>query len=110
MKVDNIKPHVDLFVFPVVTACSQADLQIWVATSHPSFEMSLRPFSFTKQVLVRLDLLRYWEETTSCKNHLFRCAEVLFQPGYQSNMKCDVYIRKELCAMSFCQMARPCSK
>ena len=25
-----------------------------------------------------------------------RCAEVLFQPGYQSNMKCEVYIRKEL--------------
>ena len=51
--------------FQSVTACScwlQADLQIWVATSHPSFEMSLRPFSFTKQVLVRLDLLKYWRE------------------------------------------------
>ena len=39
-----------------------------------------------------------------------RCAEVLFQPGYQSNKKCEIYIRKELCAMSFCQVARPCSK
>ena len=39
-----------------------------------------------------------------------RCAEVLFQPGYQSNMKWEVYIRQELCAMSFCQVARPCFK
>ena len=38
-----------------------------------------------------------------------RCAEVLFQPGYQSNMKCYVNIREELCAMTFCQVARPCS-
>ena len=29
-----------------------------------------------------------------------RCAEVLFQPSYQSNMKCVVYIRKELCLSS----------
>ena len=51
--------------FQSVTACScwlQADIQIWVATGHPSFEMSLRPFSFTKQVLVRLDLLKYWRK------------------------------------------------
>ena len=30
--------------------------------------------------------------------------------SFQSNMKVDVYIRKELYAMSPCQMARPCSK
>ena len=39
----------------------------------------------------------------------FRYAEVL-QPAYQSNMKCVVYIRKELCTMSCCHVARPCSK
>ena len=38
------------------------------------------------------------------------CAEVLFQPGYKSDIKCEVYIRKELFAMSFCQVARLCSK
>ena len=40
----------------------------------------------------------------------FRYAEVLSQAGHQSNMKCVVYIRKELCTMSSCHVARPCSK
>ena len=53
----------------------------------------------------------------------FRCAEVLLQPGFtgtrvsgfydtflQSSMKCDFYIRKELYAISRCQVARSCSK
>ena len=26
--------------------------------------------------------------------------------GYQSNMKCDVFVRKEMCAMSCCRVAR----
>ena len=52
----------------------------------------------------------------------FRCAEVLLQPGFtgtrvsgfydtslQSSTKCDVYIRKELYAISRCQVARSCS-
>ena len=49
-----------------------------------------------------------------------RCAEALFHPSLtdaeasgfhdtslQSNMKCDVYVRKELYAMSCCHVARP---
>ena len=39
----------------------------------------------------------------------FRHTEVSFQPGYRCNMKCVVYIRKELCNMSCCHVARPCS-
>ena len=39
----------------------------------------------------------------------FRYTEVSFQPGYRCNMKSVVYIRKELCNMSCCHVARPCS-
>ena len=39
----------------------------------------------------------------------FRYTEVSFQPGYRCNMKCVFYIRKELCNMSCCHVARPCS-
>ena len=39
----------------------------------------------------------------------FRYTEVSFQPGYRCNMKCVVYIRIELCNMSCCHVARPCS-
>ena len=39
----------------------------------------------------------------------FRYTEVSFQPGYRCNMKCVVCIRKELCNMSCCHVARPCS-
>ena len=37
-------------------------------------------------------------------------AGVLVQPGYKCNMKCVVYMRKELCTVSCCHVARPCAK
>merc|ERR1712139_236593 len=50
IKVENIKPQVDRFVFPA---------------GHPSFVMSC---SFTNQVLAQLDLLKNWKETKAYKN------------------------------------------
>jgi len=58
MKVENIKPQVDRFVFPdghgVIVLASGRLLNLGCATGHPSFVMSC---SFTNQVLAQLDLL-----------------------------------------------------
>jgi len=58
MKIDNIKPQVDRFVFPdghgVIILASGRLLNLGCATGHPSFVMSC---SFTNQVLAQLDLL-----------------------------------------------------
>merc|ERR1712187_853830 len=59
MKVENIKPQVDRFVFPdghgVIILASGRLLNLGCATGHPSFVMSC---SFTNQVLAQLDLLK----------------------------------------------------
>merc|ERR1711957_742906 len=57
IKVENIKPQVDRFVFPdgygVIVLASGRLLNLGCATGHPSFVMSC---SFTNQVLAQLEL------------------------------------------------------
>merc|ERR1712046_520049 len=63
IKVDNIKPQVDRFVFPdghgVIVLASGRLLNLGCATGHPSFVMSC---SFTNQVLAQVDLLKAKEK------------------------------------------------
>merc|ERR1712086_598754 len=70
IKVENIKPQVDRFVFPdghgVIVLASGRLLNLGCATGHPSFVMSC---SFTNQVLAQLDLLRNWKETDASKKY-----------------------------------------
>merc|ERR1711865_332314 len=72
IKVDNIKPQVDRFVFPdghgVIILASGRLLNLGCATGHPSFVMSC---SFTNQVLAQLDLLKNWKETKTYKNDVY---------------------------------------
>merc|ERR1712185_557207 len=72
IKVENIKPQVDRFVFPdghgVIILASGRLLNLRCATGHPSFVMSC---SFTNQVLAQLDLLKNWKETKAYKNNVY---------------------------------------
>jgi len=72
IKVDNIKPQVDRFVFPdghgVIVLASGRLLNLGCATGHPSFVMSC---SFTNQVLAQLDLLNNWKNTKAYKNDVY---------------------------------------
>merc|ERR1712039_156175 len=58
IKVENIKPQVDRFVFPsgtgIIVLAAGRLLNLGCATGHPSFAMSC---SFTNQVLAQIDLL-----------------------------------------------------
>ena len=71
MKVENIKPQVDRFVFPdghgVIVLASGRLCNLGCATGHPSFVMSC---SFTNQVLAQLDLLKN-QETKAYKNDVY---------------------------------------
>jgi len=71
IKVENIKPQVDRFVFPdghgVIVLASGRLLNLGCATGHPSFVMSC---SFTNQVLAQLDLLKN-QETKAYKNDVY---------------------------------------
>merc|ERR1712233_155973 len=72
IKVENIKPQVDRFVFPdghgVIILASGRLLNLGCATGHPSFVMSC---SFTNQVLAQLDLLKNWKENKAYKNDVY---------------------------------------
>merc|ERR1711934_819367 len=72
IKVENIKPQVDRFVFPdghgIIVLASGRLLNLGCATGHPSFVMSC---SFTNQVLGQLDLLKNWKETKAYKNQVY---------------------------------------
>merc|ERR1711939_632640 len=72
IKVENIKPQVDRFVFPdghgVIILVSGRLCNLGCATGHPSFVMSC---SFTNQVLAQLDLLKNWKETKAYKNEVY---------------------------------------
>merc|ERR1711869_72489 len=72
IKVENIKPQVDRFVFPdghgVIVLASGRLLNLGCATGHPSFVMSC---SFTSQTLAQLDLLKNWKETKKYKNDVY---------------------------------------
>merc|ERR1711877_108841 len=63
IKVENIKPQVDRFVFPdghgIIVLASGRLLNLGCATGYPSFVMSC---SFTNQVLAQLDLLKAKEK------------------------------------------------
>merc|ERR1712217_321159 len=63
IKVENIKPQVDRFVFPdghgVIVLAADRLLNLGCATVHPSFVMSC---SFTNQVLAQLDLFKAKEK------------------------------------------------
>jgi adenosylhomocysteinase len=72
IKVENIKPQVDRFVFPdghgIIVLASGRLLNLGCATGHPSFVMSC---SFTNQVLGQLDLLANWKEKKGYKNECY---------------------------------------
>merc|ERR1712127_981045 len=72
IKVENIKPQVDRFVFPdghgVIILASGRLLNLGCATGHPSFVMSC---SFTNQALAQLDLLNNSNVTKSYKNDVY---------------------------------------
>merc|ERR1711953_427086 len=72
IKVENIKPQVDRFVFPdghgIIVLASGRLLNLGCATGHPSFVMSC---SFTNQVLGQLDLLKNWKEGKGYKNEVY---------------------------------------
>merc|ERR1740127_292785 len=72
IKVENIKPQVDRFVFPdghgVIVLASGRLLNLGCATGHPSFVMSC---SFTNQVLAQIDILKNWKETKAYKNDVY---------------------------------------
>merc|ERR1740127_288620 len=72
IKVENIKPQVDRFLFPdghgIIVLASGRLLNLGCATGHPSFVMSC---SFTNQMLAQLDLLKNTKETKAYKNHVY---------------------------------------
>merc|ERR1719230_125043 len=72
IKVENIKPQVDRFVFPdghgIIVLASGRLLNLGCATGHPSFVMSC---SFTNQVLGQLDLLDNWKNNKGYKNQVY---------------------------------------
>merc|ERR1711937_743232 len=72
IKVDDIKPQVDRFVFPdghgIIMLASGRLCNLGCATGHPSFVMSC---SFTNQVLGQLDILKNWKETKAYKNDVY---------------------------------------
>merc|ERR1712182_137993 len=78
IKVENIKPQVDRFVFPdghgVIVLASGRLCNLGCATGHPSFVMSC---SFTNQVLAQLDLLKNWKETKQYKNDVYLLPKAL---------------------------------
>merc|ERR1719229_238781 len=77
IKVENIKPQVDRFVFPdghgVIVLASGRLLNLECATGHPSFVMSC---SFTNQTIAQIDL---WEnrDTGKYKTAVYTLPKVL---------------------------------
>merc|ERR1712061_260114 len=78
VKVENIKPQVDRFVFPdghgIIVLASGRLCNLGCATGHPSFVMSC---SFTNQVLGQLDILKNWKETKAYKNDVYLLPKAL---------------------------------
>merc|ERR1712071_640126 len=78
MKIEDIKPQVDRFVFPdghgVIVLASGRLLNLGCATGHPSFVMSC---SFTNQVLAQIDLLNNWRETKKYENKVYLLPKLL---------------------------------
>merc|ERR1712034_162268 len=78
MKVENIKPQVDRFVFPdghgVIVLASGRLLNLGCATGHPSFVMSC---SFTNQVLAQIDIRKNWTGSKAYKNQVYLLSKEL---------------------------------
>merc|ERR1712107_81685 len=78
MKVENIKPQVDRFVFPdghvVIVLASGRLLNLGCATGHPSFVMSC---SFTNQALAQIDLNRNYTTDKAYKNEVYLLPKAL---------------------------------
>merc|ERR1712232_1442004 len=72
IKVENIKPQVDRFVFPdghgVIILASGRLCNLGCATGHPSFVMSC---SFTNQTLAQLDILKNCRQAQNYKNEVY---------------------------------------
>merc|ERR1712029_292168 len=72
IKVENIKPQVDRFVFPdghgVIVLASGRLCNLGCATGHPSFVMSC---SFTNQTLAQLALLDNWKKAKKYENDVY---------------------------------------
>merc|ERR1711963_888115 len=72
IKVENIKPQVDRFLFPdghgIIVLAAGRLLNLGCATGHPSFVMSC---SFTNQVLAQLDILKNVKENKGYKNQVY---------------------------------------
>merc|ERR1711953_1064238 len=72
IKVENIKPQVDRFIFPdghgIIMLASGRLCNLGCATGHPSFVMSC---SFTNQVLAQLDILKNWKGDKAYKNEVY---------------------------------------
>merc|ERR1712139_705252 len=72
IKVENIKPQVDRFVFPdghgVIILASGRLCNLGCATGHPSFVMSC---SFTNQTLAQLALLNNWKKEKKYENDVY---------------------------------------
>merc|ERR1712094_48437 len=70
IKIENIKPQVDRYVFPngngIIVLAAGRLLNLGCATGHPSFVISC---SFTNQTLAQLDLLRNWKEVDASKKY-----------------------------------------
>merc|ERR1711990_870650 len=85
IKVENIKPQVDRFVFPdghgVIVLASGRLSNLGCATGHPSFVMSC---SFTNQALAQLDLLKNWRETKRYENKVYLLPKLFGREGCSS--------------------------
>merc|ERR1712019_91372 len=78
IKVENIKPQVDRFVFPdghgVIVLASGRLLNLGCATGHPSFVMSC---SFANQALAQIDLNRNYTTDKAYKNEVYLLPKAL---------------------------------
>merc|ERR1712151_1302315 len=72
MKVENIKPQVDRFIFPdghgIIMLASGRLCNLGCATGHPSFVMSC---SFTNQVLAQVDIKKNCRDAQNYKNDVY---------------------------------------
>merc|ERR1712072_513697 len=72
IKVENIKPQVDRFLFPdghgIIVLASGRLCNLGCATGHPSFVMSC---SFTNQTLAQLALLDNWKKEKKYNNDVY---------------------------------------
>jgi len=72
IKIENIKPQVDRYVFPdghgIIVLAAGRLLNLGCATGHPSFVMSC---SFTNQVLAQIDIRKNVTEKKGYKNDVY---------------------------------------